>query len=242
MGGRNISLLTELNSFGVPFYRNCAAMRLEAVNMRSTSLYKNSIAFVTLLLLVLFSSAVTTSAQSSSFTYQGKLNDSGTAANGNYDLEFALFDSASGGTQIGLTQTLNNISVSNGVFTVGLDFGASSFPGADRFLEISARLTGAPSFTLLTPRQQVVSAPYAVRSANASSANKLSTARNGCISDTQIGSVAATKLTGPIPVSAVPTGSGNYVQNTTSQQSSTNFNISGDGKVSGTLSGNVVTA
>jgi hypothetical protein len=37
-------------------------------------------------------------------------------------------------------------------------------------------------------------------------------------------------------------GSTNYIQNTTSQQSSTNFNISGDGNAAGTLSGNIVNA
>src|SRR5205807_10279948 len=44
--------------------------------------------------------------------YQGRLTDGGTAANGNYDLQFALFDSPSGGTQIGSTQTLNTVAVS----------------------------------------------------------------------------------------------------------------------------------
>jgi hypothetical protein len=38
------------------------------------------------------------------------------------------------------------------------------------------------------------------------------------------------------------TGSSNYVQNTTSQQASTNFNISGNGTAGGTLSGNSVNA
>src|SRR5437016_9449556 len=78
-------------------------------------------------------------AQTSSFTYQGRLTDGGTAANGNYDLQFALFDSLSGGAQVGSTQTLNTVAVSNGVFTVSLDFGANSFPGANRFLDIIAR-------------------------------------------------------------------------------------------------------
>src|SRR6266446_4014332 len=88
--------------------------------------------------------------QTTLFTYQGRLTDGGTPANGNYDLQFALFDSLSGGAQVGSTQTINTVAVSNGVFTVSLDFGANSFPGANRFLEISARPSGG-SFTLLTP-------------------------------------------------------------------------------------------
>ncbi len=40
----------------------------------------------------------------------------------------------------------------------------------------------------------------------------------------------------------LPTGSANYIQNTTTQQPSSNFNISGNGTVGGTLSGNIVNA
>src|SRR5438094_10484227 len=98
--------------------------------------------------LALSFSASTAFAQTTSFTYQGRLTDGGTAANGNYDLQFALWDSASGGTQIGSTQAINTVAVSNGVVIVSLDFGASSFSGADRFLEISPRPSGAGSFTL----------------------------------------------------------------------------------------------
>src|SRR2546427_9529810 len=96
-----------------------------------------------LLVVVLTMGASTAFAQTSSFTYQGRLTDGGSAANGNYDLQFALFDSLSGGAQIGSTQTLNTLAVSNGVFTVSLDFGPSRFSGASRFLEISARVRGA---------------------------------------------------------------------------------------------------
>src|SRR5258705_1728058 len=104
------------------------------------------------LLLVL--SALVASAQTTSFTYQGRLTDGGTAATGNYDLQFALFDALSGGAQVGTTQSKPNIAVSAGIFTVQLDFGANAFPGANRWLEISTRLTGAPAFTILSPRQQ----------------------------------------------------------------------------------------
>ena len=156
-------------------------------------------------------------AQTTSFTYQGRLTDSGTSANGNYDLQFALFDSLSGGSQVGSTQTLNTVAVSNGVFTVSLDFGANAFPGANRFLQISARTTGAGSFTLLTPRQPVTSTPYAVRSLNATSADS-------------------------VPASGVPSGSMNYIQNSSSPQGSSNFNISGNGTAGGTLSGGVINA
>ena len=101
-----------------------------------------------LAIIILTSSVVC--AQTTSFTYQGRLRDSGAAANGNYDLQFALFDSASGGTQIGATQTVSAVAVSVGIFSVQLDFGATAFPGANRFLEIRTRVAGSASFTTLT--------------------------------------------------------------------------------------------
>src|SRR5262245_45432354 len=111
--------------------------------------------------------------QTSRFTYQGRLTDAGTPANGNYDLQIALFDSPAGNTQIDQTQTIANVSVSSGVFTVPLDFGPDAFTGGGRFLEISTRPSGAATFTLLTPRQPISATPYAVRSLNAANAQLL---------------------------------------------------------------------
>lgn len=173
-------------------------------------------------------------AQTTSFSYQGKLTDGGTPANGAYDLQFALWDSPNGGTQIGSNQTLASIAVSNGVFTVGLDFGATSFPGADRFLEIGARPAGVGAFSVLTPRQQVTSSPYAVRSANAASANALSSACVGCITSAQIATIDASKLTGIIPVTVIPPSDGNYIQNSTTAQPAS-FHITGNGTIGGSL-------
>ena len=173
-----------------------------------------------LAMLTLLLTAGAAHGQTTTFSYQGRLNDGGTPANGNYDLQFTLWDALSGGTQqpqpMPVTVTLASVAVSAGIFTVQLDFGASTLPGADRFLEISARPSGGGSFTLLSPRQQITSAPYAIRSLNASSADA-------------------------IPVGAVPAGSGNYIQNTSNLQMNSNFNISGNG-AAGTLSGNIVNA
>src|SRR5215813_1319426 len=60
-------------------------------------------------------------AQTTAFTYQGKLTDSGNLATGNYDFQFTLFDALSGGAQQGTTQTVSNVTVTNGIFTVNLD-------------------------------------------------------------------------------------------------------------------------
>ena len=177
---------------------------------------------VSLLLLLFTLCAVTALAQTTSFTYQGRLTDGGTAANGNYDLQFTLWDALSGGTQqpqpSPVTVARSAVAVANGIFTVQLDFGATAFPGANRFLEISARLMGAGSFTTLAPRQPITSTPYAIRSLNASSADT-------------------------IPANALPAGNGNYIQaNPPAQQNGANFNISGNGTAGGTLSANIVNA
>jgi endosialidase-like protein len=146
-------------------------------------------------MLVLFQlSAATAIAQTTGFTYQGRLTDGGTAPTGNYDLLFALFDSLSGGAPIGSTQTLNTVAVSNGVFTVTLDFGANAFPGASRFLEISARPSGGGAFTMLGPRQQITSTPYAIRSLKASTADAVTS--GGTLSATILNASSQYNLNG----------------------------------------------
>src|SRR5882672_5371649 len=124
-------------------------------------------------LLLLLSTAIPTQAQTSAFTYQGRLTDGGIAANGPYDLQFALFDSLASGAQVGNTQTVASVSVSAGIFSVSLDFGSAAFPGSNRWLEISARPTGTPSFTTLSPRQPISSTPYAVRALTAATADNV---------------------------------------------------------------------
>jgi len=68
------------------------------------------------------------------FTYQGRLADGTNAANNLYDLDFALFEAPTGGSQLGLSVTYSGYPVSNGLFTVALDFGASPFNGDARWL------------------------------------------------------------------------------------------------------------
>jgi hypothetical protein len=94
-----------------------------------------------------------------SFTYQGMLKTSGIPANGNYDFQFSLWTAASGGAQVGSTQTLTNVPVQNGLFTVSLDFGAV-WTGADRFLQIAVRPSGSGAYTTLSPRVRVTRVPY----------------------------------------------------------------------------------
>jgi hypothetical protein len=109
-------------------------------------------------------------AQTASFAYQGKLTDGPAAANGTYQMQFGLFDAAGGGNQIGATQT-SSVTVTNGIFTVNLGFGAAAFDGTDRFLQISVFSSATNAFVALTPRQQITSAPYAVKALKSETAD-----------------------------------------------------------------------
>ena len=120
-------------------------------------------------------------AQSTAFTYQGRLNDGANPATGIYDLRFTIYDLNSGGAQQGGPFTNTATTISNGLFTVTLDFG-NQFPGADRWLEIGVRTNGGAAFSTLTPRQAITATPYAVRALGAGSAASYT----GVISDGQL--------------------------------------------------------
>ena len=99
------------------------------------------------------------------FTYQGRLVDGAVPANGTYDLQFTLFDAVTAGAQVGATVTKPGVTVSAGLFTTSLDFGATAFAGTKRWLEIGVKLPAAGAYTLLTPRQELTPSPNAVFSA-----------------------------------------------------------------------------
>src|SRR5258708_18385902 len=82
-------------------------------------------------------------AQGTAFTYQGRLNEQGVAANGNYDLTFALYDASSGGIAVGLPLTNAAVGVSNALFTITLDFEPGVFPNANRWLELRVGTDGS---------------------------------------------------------------------------------------------------
>jgi hypothetical protein len=106
-------------------------------------------------------------AQGTAFTYQGRLNDGGAPATGTYDLQFALFSVSSGGSAVAGPVTNSGVAVSNGLFSVLLDFGSVPFStGAQRWLELGARTNGGGTFLTLGPRQQLTATPYAITAGN----------------------------------------------------------------------------
>ncbi len=97
------------------------------------------------------------------FTYQGRLNQGGVPVNSTCDFEFSLWDAAVGPTQIGSTLSVNSVTVTDGLFTVQLDFEAAAFNGNARWLQIAVRCpAGAGAFTTLSPRQPLTPAPIAL--------------------------------------------------------------------------------
>jgi hypothetical protein len=105
----------------------------------------------------------TTFAQGTAFSYQGKLNVGTNVANGNYDLTFALYATNSGGSALAGPLTNSATVVTNGLFSVTLNFGSNVFNGSLLWLQIGVRTNGiATAFTTLSPRQQLLPVPYAL--------------------------------------------------------------------------------
>lgn len=117
----------------------------------------------------------------STFTYQGALEESGTAAAGDYDMRFALYDASSGGAQVATTLTLSSVTVDDGLFEVSLDFGPGAFDAEARWLAIQVAPSGG-AYTALEPRQLVSPAPQALYAAHATTA----TVFTGSVAESQI--------------------------------------------------------
>ena len=169
-------------------------------------------------LMVVFLTTISAPAQTTAFTYQGKLTDNG-AAQSTYQMQFALFDALVGGSQIGGTLTYSSVAVTQGVFSVQLDFGASVFTGADRFLQISVRRNASENYTILSPREKIASSPYSVRTLSAAQADV-------SLDSNKLGGLLASEY-----VTNSTVGS-SFIKNAATLQTA-NFNISGNGFVGG---------
>ncbi len=97
--------------------------------------------------------------QGTAFTYQGQLKEAGAPASGDYYMTFRVFDADFDGNQYGADYLLEGVSVVDGLFTVVLDFGEGVFAGTPLWLEIDVNAV------VLSPRQSLTAAPYALHSA-----------------------------------------------------------------------------
>ncbi len=96
------------------------------------------------------------------FTFQGVLNAGTTAANGLYDMTFGVYNANVAGDFIAGPITNTAVAVSNGLFTVTLNFGTGVFTGTNYWVQMALRPSGIGSFSPLSPRQQLTPAPYAI--------------------------------------------------------------------------------
>lgn len=107
--------------------------------------------FLSLILLA----AVAHAQSETAITYQGQLQDGAQPFDGTAGMEFRLFDSLEGGSQVGTVQTLADVPVTNGLFQVELDFG-NVYGAGPLYLEV--RIDGQT----LVPRERITSTPLAV--------------------------------------------------------------------------------
>src|SRR5579862_3973613 len=100
---------------------------------------KIRIALLTLIMVCGFACPVSVFAQGTAFTYQGRLNDGTNPANGLYDIRASAWSAVSGGTMLSAYYTNPAVAVSNGLFTVLVDFGPGIFTGETAWLQIGVR-------------------------------------------------------------------------------------------------------
>jgi hypothetical protein len=157
--------------------------------------------------LLAFSGIETLHAQGTAFTYQGRLNDGGSPANGNYDLQFTVYDAVTNGNAVSFLLTNSAVGVSSGLFVTTLDFGPGIFTGPARWLDIGVRTNGnTNAFTILFPRQHLTAVPYAIF---ANSASNL------------VGNLAAAQLIGTLPSAQI---SGTYSGSVIFSNNANSFN------------------
>jgi len=137
--------------------------------------------------------------QGTAFTYAGQLEDNGSPASGTYNLAFTLFDTNSGGSAVAGPVTSKGVSVSNGLFTVLVDFGPGAFTGPQSWLQIGVETNGAGTFSTLTPRQRLTPTPYAIFATTAGNVSGLlsATQLNGTVSNRQLANSSISVLAGP---------------------------------------------
>jgi hypothetical protein len=106
---------------------------------------------------LLASLALSAAASAFPITYQGVLRDAGSAVNGAHSITFQLTDSPAAGLLL-QSVALPNVAVTDGLFTVELNFNDAHFTGQDRWMTIV--VDGQP----LSPRQKINYAPYSIYS------------------------------------------------------------------------------
>jgi hypothetical protein len=162
-----------------------AVLQLTHENLMNTRI---SCIAVVLFLIVVPSSLV---AQGTAFTYQGQLQNNGAPASGTYNLQFTLYTNGSGGTSVAGPVTDGAVVITNGLFTVTMDFGKSPWNGATNWLQIDVETNGGGSFTPLSPRPQLTPTPYAIFAELTGASTNFSGSLAGDVTGTQSATVVS---------------------------------------------------
>jgi hypothetical protein len=170
----------------------------------------------------------------SAFTYQGRLNDGGQPASGNYDLIFSLMDAETNGNSVAPAMATPNTVVQDGYFTVKLDFGPNAFDGSARWLDIVVRTNCncLAGYTTLAPRQPLTPAPHALFAVNAAQATTAETANSAnSASSADTANLATTANTANsvawANITGVPAGFADGVDNDTTYMAGAGLSLSG---------------
>ena len=169
---------------------------------------RTNITFIVVVLFCLGGRVREATAQSTVFTYQGKLNQNGVPFAGLAEIAPTLWDAASGGTLVAQNNPVTVlVDVSNGLFTASLDFGSAPFiSGAGRWLQLGVRTSFGP-YTILSPLQPLTATPYAITAAYAVKGS-MATNFSGSLAGDVVGNQGATVVSrvGGQPAGLLATG------------------------------------
>ena len=100
---------------------------------------------------------------SETFLYQGVLRQGGELIEGVRDLQFHLYESSDPALATALgSNILDGVTLANGIVNVKLSFDPGLFDGSERWLEVWVKNPGEVSYTVIDPRIEIVSVPYAL--------------------------------------------------------------------------------
>jgi len=169
-----------------------------------------------------------------------QLNSGGSNYTGVAEIAPALWDAASSGNQVGTNNpTSVLVGVTNGLFTIALDFGSDPFTaGAPRWLEFGVRTTLVP-FTILSPRQPVTAVPYAITAGYVTTAGN-ATSFSGSLAGDVMGTQSATVIAMVGGQTATSVAAGVSAANTATSANTANTIVMRDG--SGNFTANAITA
>lgn len=106
-------------------------------------------------------SALSAFAQYSEITYQGRLLSNGAGANGQYYLQYRLFDAETGGSELCFNRI--TIQLAGGMFTAQMPLPLAAFTGADRWLDLAVSPDDVGAhYVQITPRQKLTPTPFAL--------------------------------------------------------------------------------